>query len=344
MSESDQDSTSTLVQALQRQTALSRKPSAYVFDPKGDTKLTLHTFRPQVFNWKKDTLWIDQKRIKTKKKKGKHQRIKQEEPFESTSETNAGQVLTGGQTDTLGLPSSEMVIQAAPVENVLNQTGITNTRIDSSQSFHGDVENLSSEDTDNLDHRWLDCRFGEMPNIISGHIEVRMLVSGKHLGLASRQFQRMLTGPYSEAKKDAWNLHQVTASDWDPDAFRILFDVIHGYHRDVPRSLSLEMFAKLVVVVDYYECHESIDIYIDIWLKNLERELPKVYGRESMLWMLISWVLSRADTLQSMAHLALQYSSKLIEVLDLPIPADLLSELNGIPRFALMTDEMHRAD
>lgn len=109
-----------------------------------------------------------------------------------------------------------------------------------------------------------DWDYGERSGILPNKVEIRMLVSGKHLELASSYFEKMFSGPFTEAKADHSGLRRVTATDWDPEAFNIMLTIIHGYHRDIPRSLDLEMLAKLAMIVDYYECHEIIKLHADI--------------------------------------------------------------------------------
>jgi hypothetical protein len=41
---------------------------------------------------------------------------------------------------------------------------------------------------------------------------------------------------------------------WDAEAVQILMDIIHGRTRSVLKAPSLEMLAKIAVLVGYYEC------------------------------------------------------------------------------------------
>ncbi|RBR18883.1 uncharacterized protein FIESC28_05805 [Fusarium coffeatum] len=129
--------------------------------------------------------------------------------------------------------------------------------------------------------------------------EVCMLVSGKHLELASPIFKTMITGPFAEGQADPSGIRNITASDWDPEAFKIILTIIHGYHRDVPRLVSLEMLVKVAMIVDYYQCLESVEVYTDMWLEGLRSDFPKVYGRDCILFLFTSWALSKqADVLE----------------------------------------------
>ncbi|RKL06837.1 hypothetical protein BFJ70_g16973 [Fusarium oxysporum] len=89
------------------------------------------------------------------------------------------------------------------------------------------------------------------------------------------------------------------------------------------------MLAKLAIIMDYYDCHESIELHVEIWLENLKSELPTVYGRDYILYMLISWVFTHSDIFQKMTRLALRHSGKLIECEGLlPLPTYILEEID----------------
>ena len=175
-------------------------------------------------------------------------------------------------------------------------------------------------------------------------IEVCMLVSGKHLELASPIFKTMVTGPFAEGHKDSSGIRNITASDWIPDAFKVILTIIHGYHRDVPRLVSLEMLVQVAMIVDYYQCLESVEVYTDMWLEGLRSDFPTVYGRDCILFLFTSWALSKQDMFRDMTRLALRHSQKLIEVHDFPIPADVLGKSEDqIQRYAY-ADTGHRGD
>ncbi|KAH9225120.1 hypothetical protein K456DRAFT_44153 [Colletotrichum gloeosporioides 23] len=72
------------------------------------------------------------------------------------------------------------------------------------------------------------------------HEEVRLLVSSRHLRLASEYFLKLLAGSWKETSLPN-ALPTIEAQDWDVDAFLILMKVIHGRLDDVPTVISLEM-------------------------------------------------------------------------------------------------------
>lgn len=94
-------------------------------------------------------------------------------------------------------------------------------------------------------------------------IPIRMRVSLQHLILASPVFQTMLDEPFKEGTV-CESGRQIITRTWDAEAMTIILNIIHGRHREVPRSLSLETLAKFAIVVDYYEFHEVVELFVDI--------------------------------------------------------------------------------
>ncbi|KAJ4250129.1 hypothetical protein NW762_011939 [Fusarium torreyae] len=319
------DSGPLIIDRGSQKTASSKKTSTYVFDTDGDTHLILNTYKAQPFNWEVETIWLGQKTSSKKrlKKKKKAKKVDRKDliltpipppPPAEIPESPFPFPTTFGE-----------LLDAIPAE--LNRTSDEHPEVLHTEKMEsggtgaevsGDSSSLQVQDWD----------YGERSGILPDQVEVRMLVSGKHLKLASMYFKKMFAGPFTEGKADQSGLRRVTASDWDPEAFNIVLTIMHGYHRDVPRSLSLDMLAKVAMIVDYYECHESVELYANIWLENVKAEIPTVYGRDCIICMLISWVFSQRDVFQKMTRLAVRHSGRLIEAENLPIPAMLLEKID----------------
>lgn len=156
---------------------------------------------------------------------------------------------------------------------------------------------------------------------------VKYLVSSRHLALASRYFSTKLSGPWIEAAvKHLDGCYHMDATEWDSDAFLILMQVIHGKTRSVPRRVDVDMLAKLAVLVDYYDCHEVIEIYCPIWINSLTDELPVSYGRDAVLWLLISHVFKQDDIFQRMTQVVVLKSAYPVQTMGLPIPSSLVGK------------------
>ncbi|KAF4436053.1 hypothetical protein FACUT_6744 [Fusarium acutatum] len=314
----------------------SRKPSAYVFDSNGDTRIILSTHLAQTFNWEADKIWIEEeKRTKAYYKRKKWEKKKGKRVEFSPPTTPPAQESPVATSTSLGGTTSRPQIDWAKVKF----PDLNNVRYSRPEFSDGDETDPDCTDPgtnpDSTSLQTQDWDYGEtcVPHLKK--IEFRMLVSGKHLELASPIFKTMVTGPYAEGKTDVSGFRQITASDWDPEAFKIILTIIHGYNRDVPRSLSLEMLVKMAMIVNYYDCLESVELYTDIWLEGLRSDLPTIYGRDCILCLFISWVFSEPITFQNMTELALRYSQKLIEAEDFPIPADILEGIDIARQSAL---------
>ena len=107
----------------------------------------------------------------------------------------------------------------------------------------------------------------------------RIQVSAKHLISASSVFNKIFTGPWKESvtyfQKGSV---EISAEGWDIEALLVLLHVIHNQQSRVPRKLSLDMLAKVAVLVDYYDCKEAVDMWSEIWVDRLAGEIPKTYS------------------------------------------------------------------
>lgn len=153
----------------------------------------------------------------------------------------------------------------------------------------------------------------------SRRTKTRFQVSSRHLTLASSIFRAMLDGPWKEGITSKESLRSILANTWDVDALLIVLNIIHGHHRKVPKSLSLEMLTKVATVVDYYNCHEVVEIFADRWLNGMERAPPDYHGRDSTLFLCVAWVFRWSEHVKAMTELALRHGEGPIDTPDLPI-------------------------
>lgn len=161
----------------------------------------------------------------------------------------------------------------------------------------------------------------------------RIRVSAKHLILVSPVFKSFLVGGWKESSKF---LHtgctELTVSGWDLEAFLIVMRIIHNQHTEIPRKVSLELFAKISVIVDYYKCKDAIGFFADVWLDDLNGNLELrnkiacTFSRDLVLWLWISWMFRRSDQFQKYTAVAIKYSKTQISSLGLPIPTRLIGE------------------
>lgn len=154
---------------------------------------------------------------------------------------------------------------------------------------------------------------------------IRYHVSSRHLALASGFFKSSLArnGWLESQPNPVDGKYHISASDWDPETFLILLDIFHLRNRAVPRKLSLEMLAKMPVLVDYYRCSEAVEIFSDMWINTVRESapVPSEYSRDLMLWMCIAWVFKLPTEFEKTTKTAfMTCRSQAIENMSLPIP------------------------
>lgn len=156
-----------------------------------------------------------------------------------------------------------------------------------------------------------------------GRIQFR--VCAGNLMSASPWFNRVLTkNGWMESNWDPevrW--FRIAAEDWDEEALVILMNVFHLRNHRVPRAITLEMLAKIAVLADYYECSDSIQLFVDIWLADLQQRapIPMTYCRDLILWLWISWALRLSETFEQVTSVIVRQSTEPVRNLALPIPS-----------------------
>jgi hypothetical protein len=161
----------------------------------------------------------------------------------------------------------------------------------------------------------------------------RIKVSAKHLTLSSPVFKSLLLGGWKESSTflDTGST-ELAVSGWDLEAFLIVMRMIHSQHKKIPRRVSLELFAKITVIADYYKCNDAIGFFSDVWLDDLEsnadlqKNLACTFSRDQMLWMWITWLFRRMEKFKQSTAVALKYSKTQISSLGLPLPVKLVGK------------------
>jgi len=152
--------------------------------------------------------------------------------------------------------------------------------------------------------------------------EIEFLLSSRHLILASHYFDKKLNGTWKEATPDPTDgRYHLETSDWDPDALLILMNIIHGRTRSVPRRVDCEMLAKIAVLVDYYNCHEVVEVFSSMWTDALKNQLPSECTRDLVLWLLIAHVFRLDDVFANITKTAVLEGQGPMPTMDLPMPS-----------------------
>ncbi|PQE27457.1 hypothetical protein CJF31_00009080 [Rutstroemia sp. NJR-2017a BVV2] len=177
--------------------------------------------------------------------------------------------------------------------------------------------------------------------------EIFMLVSSKHMMLVSAVFKAMLQhGNFSEGAALRFNgKAEVPLPEDDPDALKILVDVIHSRHKHVPKKVDLDLLTHVAILVDKYRLHEAVELYSDIWIKGLLPTVPKsIQGGDAVLqWLCIAWVFELEEEFAKMSRVLMAEGCDSAENIlrrskwDLPIPDSVIELIESERQCGLNT-------
>ncbi|KAF8865160.1 hypothetical protein BDZ45DRAFT_581276 [Acephala macrosclerotiorum] len=160
-----------------------------------------------------------------------------------------------------------------------------------------------------------------------------MLVSSKHLVLASPVFKAMFRSGFQECQiLQSQGRVEVDLPDDDPAAFQILLNVIHGHVRKVPDEVNLETMTKLSILVDKYQVHEVVELYVRHWMPKLRESLPTSFTPNILPWISISWVFRLREDFKTVTRIAERESSSDLgknSDVALPIPTTVLGSIDA---------------
>ncbi|KAI1347427.1 hypothetical protein F5Y01DRAFT_329666 [Xylaria sp. FL0043] len=159
---------------------------------------------------------------------------------------------------------------------------------------------------------------------------VRLQVSSSHLKLSSQYFKKALGGPFKESHSNADGLRHIEADGWDKEAFVIVMRILHGLSRPIPRRLDLEILAKVAVIVDYYNCRQSVEPFAEIWHHGIDVPCvkPLNISRDHIILLFVSWVFDWEEDLSAATKVAQNLSEGPLSTMGLPIPVLIQSIIN----------------
>ncbi|KAI3397515.1 hypothetical protein diail_10607 [Diaporthe ilicicola] len=157
--------------------------------------------------------------------------------------------------------------------------------------------------------------------------EVRIKVSSRHLALASRHFRNKFRLGQNPVEPDG-RVH-ITLGGYDPKAVSLVMDAVHGRARKVPRSVGLELLAKVAVFVDAFRFHEAVEVYAERWFEELGDTLPAKYGRDLVLWIYASYVFRQTELFRRASKVAILQSNGPIRGLGLQLRDGLIREIDS---------------
>ncbi|KAJ5087211.1 hypothetical protein N7456_010827 [Penicillium angulare] len=160
-----------------------------------------------------------------------------------------------------------------------------------------------------------------------GTTEHRIQVSAKHLTFVSPVFKKLLTGGLKESATFAEKGSvEVTADDWQLEAFLIVLHAIHCQYHEVPKKVTLQLLSDIAVIADYYDCAQALHIMKEIWVEALEEKVPSQYSTELMRWLWVSWFFNIDSKFEEATSIAMTWSDNVIASLGFPIPGKLIGK------------------
>lgn len=192
------------------------------------------------------------------------------------------------------------------------------------------VEDNATQSANTLGPNKKDFLDPMQPDVTDEPKVAQFRISSSHLRLASSQFRHSLSSAYRGPKKEQFSLEDGTICDvlrteqWDPNAFLILLRIVHGHNRQVPGSVNIDTLGKLAILVDYYECHERVELFARHWIEALKGDIPVAYGKTAILWLAVSWVFMEKSIFKRMTEIVLKHSSCPFEADMLPLPPILI--------------------
>jgi hypothetical protein len=165
---------------------------------------------------------------------------------------------------------------------------------------------------------------GDSKSQEASQLQLRIKVSSKHLSLASPRFSYELKGASIDEADSRYHLQ---LSGFDPEAVKIIANIIHGRGSRVPKSVDVDVLANIAFFVESYQCLDAVEVYVERWVRGLEGGLPKTYGREVVLWMYISYVFHLTDLFKAFTKIVIAESNGPIHGLGFPLRERLIGKL-----------------
>ncbi|KAJ9415097.1 hypothetical protein QL093DRAFT_2582857 [Fusarium oxysporum] len=146
--------------------------------------------------------------------------------------------------------------------------------------------------------------------------------------LASPVFKAMLDGPFKESCRNQNGRFEAKAFEYSAEALLILLDIMHGHHRRVPKTMELSLLTEMAILVDYYMCHEIVEMFAENWIASViqEDEIEGSDYQANISRLFISWVFEKTELFNSVVYSILKLTARPIRT-DLPLPNTILDSL-----------------
>ncbi|KAL6873035.1 hypothetical protein J3F83DRAFT_760072 [Trichoderma novae-zelandiae] len=153
-------------------------------------------------------------------------------------------------------------------------------------------------------------------------------LSSSRLALASPKCRQMTPSNLPETRSSIAYKYILLAQSWDEKALGLVMNIIHGRTADVADKISLDMLAKVAVVVAHYECSEALKPYANRWISKLSEPFPTSYSRNLVLRLFISWVFADEFDFKELTRVVVRESRGPMHSLGLPLPERIIKTID----------------
>ncbi|KAL7813424.1 hypothetical protein V8C26DRAFT_159333 [Trichoderma gracile] len=156
---------------------------------------------------------------------------------------------------------------------------------------------------------------------------VQMRLSSQRLVSASAYFKSLIEGNWKEISTAGGQYScTIDTTDFDEEALLILMNIIHGKTVKLPLSVSRETLAKISVLADYYQCHDTVQFFVKMWLQKMGKWVAT--GRDALYSLCISWVFPDAKSFRLATATLIRESKETFDGLGLPMSQPAIDALN----------------
>ncbi|SPJ72619.1 uncharacterized protein FTOL_02348 [Fusarium torulosum] len=161
-------------------------------------------------------------------------------------------------------------------------------------------------------------------------VDLRFRLCSAILKVTSPYFKKSMKGIWKATECEPGFEWTLLERDWDAEAFLMLMNILHHKSHRVPRTITLETLTKIATLVDYYDCHEAVTIWVENWVSNLSLEEPDYYSRELLMRLTVARVFPNNKAFRALTEVAIERSRGPIHTLGLPIPQQIIGQLEAI--------------
>jgi len=154
---------------------------------------------------------------------------------------------------------------------------------------------------------------------------VKFLVSSRQLRIVSSYFDSIFKGGYNETVPSPDDgLYHIKAEGWDAEAMEVTMNTVHVQVKRIPESVSLELFVKILILVDYYHMQDAIDSHAKLWMaQTVLSDRPTHYSAKSVYWLFLAIRMEDRTLSRNMARTIVTTASRPITFQGLPFPPEL---------------------